>query len=125
MVALGGTASVTADLLLGRRIVDTRRLIVGFGVSGCREFGEQCVDGGPQFGGDPAGESAHPVEALRPEGDAAFAGVLPLVVEGAVLVEIAQQLPGDLAKSLRSMAPREPAELRFGSRPRCRVDIRW
>ena len=121
--ALGGAAGVGVDLVLRRGAVEARGLVVGVAVTGCGEFGEQGIEGGAQFGSDPAGEPGHAVQALSPEGQAAAAGVLAFVVEGAVGVEVPEQLAGELAQPFRGQPAGEPAELGFGSRPGARVEI--
>ena len=123
VAALGGAAGVGVDLVLCGDAVEARGLVLGVAVSGCGQFGERRIQGGAQFGSDPAGEPAHAVQALSPEGQAAFAGVLAFVVEGAVGVEVAQQLAGEFAQPFRGQSAGEPAELGFGGRSGARVEI--
>ncbi len=57
------------------------------------------------------------------DGDAALSGVLPFVIEGAVLFEVAHQAPGHLAQPLRSQAAGHLRKLGFGGLPRTEVDV--
>ena len=97
MGALGVAAGVAVDLDLRRGAVHAGVGVLGVAVSGGGEFGQDCVQGGPQFGVDPPGELAHAVEFLAAQAQPALAGMFGFVVEGAVLVEVAHQLSGDLA----------------------------
>ena len=50
--------------------------------------------------------------------------MLTVVIEGAVLVEVAHQLPGDLAQSLRGQSAGQLSELDLGLRPGAKIDSR-
>ena len=52
----------------------------------------------------------------------AFAGVLTIVVKGAVLVEVAHQLAGDRAQPIGGEPTRESGQLRLGSGPGAHID---
>ena len=101
MGALCSASGVVGDLVLCCNAVHARLVVVGITVSGRGEFGEDGVERGSQFRIEPPRDAAHAINFLPPDGEAALAGVLAFVVQCAVLVEVAHQLPGGFAKSIR------------------------
>ena len=123
VVTLGGAAGVGVDLGLRGAPAQARGVVVGVGVSGCGQLRPQRIEGGPQRRGEPPGQPAHPVQALRTQAQAALAGVLALVVQGAVGVEVAQQLAGHRAQAFGGQPAGQPGQLGLGGRRGAGVDL--
>ncbi len=89
--------------------VHTRRLVVGVARAGGGPGGHDGVEGGAALRVEQAGDLAHPVGALRADGDPAAPGPVEVGVV-AVGVQQGQQPGGGLAQPVGELLARDPGQ---------------
>ncbi len=113
VVALRRAAGVAVDRGLGRGAADPGFVVGGVAHSGCGQFGEDGVDGGPRFGGQPSADRADAVDILAADGQAAAFGAVD-VGEVAVGVEAVGELVGQFRQLVGAVLTGQAGQLRFG-----------